>query len=68
MQGWECPKCGRCYSPFTAQCLACPVQAFSGTTTIMLTCTCSGRATTTGCPVHGIQGPSYTSPNTSAGA
>ena len=23
MQGWECPKCGRCYSPYTAQCAVC---------------------------------------------
>ena len=23
MKGWECPKCGRCYSPVTSQCLQC---------------------------------------------
>lgn len=23
MIGWECPKCGRCYSPYTAQCVVC---------------------------------------------
>jgi uncharacterized OB-fold protein len=22
--GWECPKCGRCYSPFTEKCSHCP--------------------------------------------
>lgn len=21
--GWECPRCGRRYSPFTAECLMC---------------------------------------------
>jgi uncharacterized OB-fold protein len=23
-QGWECPKCGRVYSPSTSMCLTCP--------------------------------------------
>jgi len=23
MQGWECPKCGRCYSPFVMECSRC---------------------------------------------
>ena len=22
-KGWECPKCGRVYSPFTSMCLYC---------------------------------------------
>lgn len=30
MQGWECPKCGRCYSPDVGQCAACPVTVSSG--------------------------------------
>ena len=21
--GWECPKCGRCYSPYTSECRYC---------------------------------------------
>lgn len=24
MQGWECPKCGRVYSPSTPMCMYCP--------------------------------------------
>lgn len=59
MTGWECPKCGRCYSPYTAQCLACPVTptAFGGTTTIVLTgatlqCKC-GTSAFGVCPIHG---------------
>ena len=24
--GWECPKCGRVYSPYTNQCSYCPQQ------------------------------------------
>lgn len=23
MKGWECPKCGRVYSPYTSMCLYC---------------------------------------------
>lgn len=25
-KGWECPKCGRVYSPITPMCLSCPQQ------------------------------------------
>jgi uncharacterized OB-fold protein len=25
-QGWECPKCGRIYSPTTPMCLHCPQE------------------------------------------
>lgn len=28
-QGWECPKCGRVYAPWMAQCTACPGQTFT---------------------------------------
>ena len=24
--GWECPKCGRCYAPWLAQCASCVPQ------------------------------------------
>jgi hypothetical protein len=46
-QGWECPKCGRVYSPAMVMCSYCPEQAVisSGTAT----CTCG---TTAVCPVH----------------
>jgi len=54
MEGWTCPKCGRCYSPFTAQCLVCPpLLTLGGTITVTGTaqCTC-GLNTTLVCPVH----------------
>ena len=31
-KGWECPKCGRVYSPTTPMCMHCPQQVTSGTT------------------------------------
>jgi hypothetical protein len=30
-QGWECPCCGRCYSPSMPQCVACPIQTVTTT-------------------------------------
>lgn len=34
MLGWECPKCGRCFSPFVQQCDGCePTPVSSPTTT-----------------------------------
>ena len=32
-QGWECPKCGGVYSPYTNKCTVCPQSITSGTTT-----------------------------------
>ena len=32
MTGWECPRCGRCYSPDVAQCMACPARPVAGNT------------------------------------
>lgn len=32
-QGWECPKCGRVYSPTTSMCSNCPQKATTQTTT-----------------------------------
>jgi ribosomal protein S27AE len=32
-QGWECPKCGRVYSPSTPMCLSCPEKTMTSTTT-----------------------------------
>lgn len=33
MQGWECPKCGRVYSPSTCMCFYCGPNATPATTT-----------------------------------
>jgi hypothetical protein len=32
-QGWECPKCGKVYSPTTIMCLTCPQKVETKTTT-----------------------------------
>jgi methionyl-tRNA synthetase len=32
-QGWECPKCGRVYSPSTHMCWSCPEKTITSTTT-----------------------------------
>lgn len=32
-QGWECPKCGRVYSPTTIMCLTCPQPIKTNITT-----------------------------------
>jgi hypothetical protein len=26
MEGWRCPGCGRCYSPYISACSFCPTQ------------------------------------------
>jgi hypothetical protein len=41
-QGWECPKCGRVYSPSMIMCSYCPQQPVTTTGTNTGTaCTCS---------------------------
>lgn len=32
-QGWECPKCGGVYSPYTNKCNLCPQSITLGTST-----------------------------------
>ena len=32
-QGWECPKCGGVYSPYTNKCNQCPQSITFGTST-----------------------------------
>lgn len=32
-QGWSCPGCGKCYSPFTAQCFTCGQPTRTSTNT-----------------------------------
>lgn len=27
-EGWKCPGCGRCYSPFVASCSACDPSSY----------------------------------------
>lgn len=33
MEGWKCPGCGRCYSPFTQACGFCGPQVVDTSTT-----------------------------------
>lgn len=55
MMGWECPRCGRVYSPFTAACAICPVPSYLGNGTYAIPmsptygCTCG---TSVRCPLH----------------
>lgn len=54
MTGWECPKCGKCYSPMVTTCVSCgqpPVSVGMVVISPTLRCTC-GDGTSAGCPVH----------------
>ena len=33
-QGWECPKCGRVYSPSTSMCFTCPTPPLVSPNTV----------------------------------
>ena len=33
MKGWQCPSCGRCYSPFVVMCPYCYKQLSTGSGT-----------------------------------
>ena len=55
MTGWECPKCGSCYSPLVPECLACRPKPFTSHVTV---CSCGTSAV---CPLHGyVQMPTST--------
>jgi len=54
MIGWQCPGCGRCFSPFTPACGFCGPVVVSGTSTVT-GCTCGQPQTTAACPVHGVR-------------
>ena len=50
--GWECPKCGRCYSPIVPLCHHCPTMPlFPYADYVHPSCTC-GQTSTTPCPIH----------------
>ena len=59
MMGWQCPGCGRCYSPFTASCGVCqPRTVSTSNSTISLLVdrcpSCCGERSAsaqTGCPL-----------------
>ena len=36
MEGWMCPRCGQCYSPFVQKCSSCALPV----TTTSNTCSC----------------------------
>ena len=34
LQGWQCPQCRACFSPYTSACQYCGPQSFTATTSI----------------------------------
>lgn len=62
MTGWQCPGCGRCFSPFVSMCGYCGLQGVSSSTTnVAMRCTACGcvpcQGTNTGCPPgHAVTG------------
>lgn len=54
MMGWECPRCHRCFSPFTMTCWACGPETFSSASTNLQCHGCHKSpcdGTTTACPL-----------------
>ena len=48
MMGWECPKCGSCYSPFQMQCTRCGPESYTWITTSTGTDNSNGITTSCG--------------------
>lgn len=62
MEGWICPRCRSCYSPFVSQCLRCPLSIVTApslpVSVVPLTvgpigCTCGTSVAGWSCPIHG---------------
>lgn len=50
--GWCCPKCGRCYAPWVAECLPCNGGPVVTSTSIRMSPVCTCGQTSGPCPVH----------------
>jgi hypothetical protein len=56
MQGWICPKCGACYSPFVSACFYCgPGSVTTDATDWRLICEDCQRLTSGDCGKHGVK-------------
>lgn len=59
MEGWICPKCGRCYNPAISECYRCQPNTVASPITVWpltvgpIGCTCGSSAGTGVCPIHG---------------